>query len=285
MKWQLFKVLFLPFLFITTLLGQDTIWVRDITSRVPLSEYNQIEARNKALSNAQDEAIKRAFGSTINSSFYRKQTELLRDGNIEEANDDAVQLISETSSAVIVKKQIIKDTVENVARTSEAPVWYAVITIDALVTKGNKERDPNFILRVNGIKESYKEGESITMEIFSTQNCYLNIFNLAADGSVNHIFPNQIEQSNFLQAGTKVDIPGNDIYSLRPQLPDGKKTTSESLLIIATKDRAIFLFGEVKKNYGLADTRISQLEELINWKTRFPRNQYEEVIEGFVLNK
>lgn len=266
--------------------AQETVLERNITVRISTENRTLEEARNLAIQNARNEALKRAFGTSINSKFFVQQEELILNGKVEEANNYAVQFISERSSGRVLKDTVIYESMDNVSREGTQPRWDYVITINALVIKEKESPDPDFSLSINGIRDSYRHGEELNFIITSTKNCYVNIFGLGHDGRIYYIFPNSYDVNNSLVAGIPRKIPSSSAYSLSLELIDEKQRGSEKVFVVATKDSAIFMQGEAfKPGVGYGEMRRSTLEHLMEWILAFKRDRICEATESYVIRR
>lgn len=267
-------------------IAEDSLWVRNVTARASMEERTQVQARNRALQLARDEAVRSAFGTTILSNFLMNQSELVRNGKIEHANDDAVKFILESAGARVLKEVVLSEGAENTAREGAKPRYDYVVAIDALVVKDKGNPDPDFAITVNSVRESYRHGDKMTLELIATQDCYVNVFSLGADGLVYHVFPNSYEKGNRLREGIRRTIPGSSMYSLSVELPEGKNAASETILVVATKDSTSFRLGDpFKAGVEYAEQRRSALEQLMGWIFQLPRNRVAEAAESYLIRR
>ena len=84
----------------------------------------------------------------------------------------------------------------------------------------------------------YKRGDKLTLYVKSDTDCYIEIYDIAPDGSTHSIFPNEYwlkkhsPNENFIRAGDRIRIPYDDSFSLAIFPPLGVKTLK---LIASTK--------------------------------------------------
>jgi hypothetical protein len=97
-----------------------------------------------------------------------------------------------------------------------------------------------------GSNPVYRPGESITLRINASQNAYIYIFSLEADGSVKQIFPNPfVNGALYLQAGevTTLPTPGSG-YRFKITPPYGQA----QVLVLASQQplnrQALFTFQQ-----------------------------------------
>lgn len=266
--------------------AQDAQWIRDVKARASMENRTQDQARDYARQQARAEAVKQAVGVTIFSQFFRQQSELMRNGKIEEANDSAIKFILESAGARVLKDTVTSEYPDNIAHAGMTPKYDYVVTIDALVVKEKGSPDPDFALTLGGVEENYKHGEKLRLEMIVTKDCYVHVFSLGADGLVYHVFPNQNEPENTLRAGKTRTIPGSAVYSLPVELLADKTVASETLLVVATKDSTTFQLGEVfRPEVGYVELRRVALEHLMEWLLQIPRDRKVEAAESYVVRR
>ena len=73
-------------------------------------------------------------------------------------------------------------------------------------TSGGVSQQP-FSLKLSIGKNTYVVGEKIVISVYTTQNCYLTLYDISTIGEVTQIFPNQYATDNFIQAGYTYPIP------------------------------------------------------------------------------
>ncbi|MSS73296.1 MAG: hypothetical protein EXS64_17670, partial [Candidatus Latescibacteria bacterium] len=117
----------LTFSLLTTLVtyypisAQDSLWVSGVEGRVSMEGRTPEQARNKALQRAREKAVKTAVGTTLLSSFFIQQSELVRNNRVEEANDSTVELIIELAGALVLRDSMISERFQNMAPEGEMP--------------------------------------------------------------------------------------------------------------------------------------------------------------------
>lgn len=79
----------------------------------------------------------------------------------------------------------------------------------------------------------YRAGDAVRISVEVTEDAYLWVFDTGTSGKVHRIFPNRLDQNNFVRAGAPVTIPGPDAnYDFQVSHPRGR----ELLTVIATAD-------------------------------------------------
>ncbi|MGY2894990.1 DUF4384 domain-containing protein [Deinococcus sp. UYEF24] len=80
----------------------------------------------------------------------------------------------------------------------------------------------------------YAIGEKLSVAVKATQDAYVYLFNVNADGQIDLFFPNSYEGNNFVKAGVTKRFPGqNGKYSLSVGGPEGQ----DKLLALASRTK------------------------------------------------
>ena len=111
------------------------------------------------------------------------------------------------------------------------------------------------------------EGRPVSFQISTGRDCYVGVWLVAADGQVTQLFPNEIENNQFVEAGTPRIIPGLD-YSLQPTASEGK----EYLHVVAATREWSVRAGEKQGPY-------------VVYATADDREQWQEKVRGMVVTK
>jgi outer membrane protein OmpA-like peptidoglycan-associated protein len=70
-----------------------------------------------------------------------------------------------------------------------------------------ERRSNKFNATLRTDKKSYRIGESVSFHFFSEHDCYLNLVDYGAGGKVRLIFPNRLQNDNFVKGGRVFTIP------------------------------------------------------------------------------
>ena len=99
-------------------------------------------------------------------------------------------------------------------------------------------KESTISLDVQTEKSIYQIGENLILSVKSTNICYLTIFDIAVDGSITRIFPNNFKSDNKLQGGETYMIPAkSDHFDLQFTDPAG----TEHLHVICTVEKMILI--------------------------------------------
>ncbi len=106
----------------------------------------------------------------------------------------------------------------------------------------------------------YGIGEKVSVALRTSQDAYVYLFNVNADGQIDLFFPNGYEGNNFVKAGVVKRFPGqNAKYSLTVGSPEGQ----DKLLAVASrKPLNLGQIAGVAADQGFAQVGLSGQDEL-----------------------
>jgi hypothetical protein len=144
--------------------------------------------------------------------------------------------------------------------------------------------DPGFQLELNLNKELFADGETLSLELTASRNCYITLFNLYANDSLLVLLPNELLRDNHLQAEKTLSVPSpNAGWTLPVGLLPGRETDREMLLAVATKSEIPFSAARVARQ-GL----MSMDEALLTvnrWLADIPSDQRTEAVAFYRIVK
>ena len=124
----------------------------------------------------------------------------------------------------------------------------------------------------------------MTIDVRSTKDCYIYIFNILSNETVTTLIPNQYSNDNFLSKDDSLLIPSQEgvINRLRVDIPDGTKHATELIMILAIKANK----DTIKKDFNLimGDYNMA-LNELMEFIMNFPMNQVAQLNLPYVIKK
>jgi len=161
------------------------------------------EGKKHALDNARAEAIKLAVGVNLHKELFRNTGELMK-GNETEVYFDTFSKLSRSTAA----GRILKEEVQcAVSIENELPLY--TVTLRALVAKEKGSPDPAFKVELslrNPVlidRGDLSKNDEMQFKMTVTQHCYLYIFNLLSNDSVQLILPNTILRNNLFSPEKK----------------------------------------------------------------------------------
>tara|TARA_Y100001968_G_C19247759_1_gene662774 strand:+ start:119 stop:958 length:840 start_codon:yes stop_codon:yes gene_type:complete len=240
---------------------------------ISFTHYHQDVTR----SNAEDKAINDALSKIINyHSGVRINSATLSysDDSIDHFN----QFISSMSTGIVLDKEII---FSDLIKMSNGEYYYKV-ELKAKIGELKGKDDPKFILRANLNRDIYQDGDEMILDVSSSKDCYVYIFNILPDETVSTLVPSQYLNNNFLQRGKTLSFPPNNDIKLKVTVPEDKEYTSEMLIVLGIKK-------ENKKkdevfNFNL-DNHISTMNELMKFIMDFPKDQIKQVTQVYIIKK
>ncbi len=244
----------------------DGIWV-DCSGEVVLHHLSMKDAQVLAKRQARREAIEKVCGIAL-------QSETLVNNFV-----NAGDFIHAISYGNVVHERNIAWETETIPNQdpSQPPLVVLRLSMQVQVVPVEEAPDPGFRLTAKANRHVFQSGEQIYFKIQSTCDCYITIFNLAADDSVYVLFPNSIEPEHFFQADTLIEIPSmanrKDGYQFKvATLPEQFKH-SETITIIGTKHKVPFWDDVATQNVG---TPRVAMTKLTRWLSEIPISQRAE---------
>lgn len=188
-----------------------------------IAEVTAEEAQQLALRRARADAIAKAVGIEIQSDTF------VRDGKLEG------EFIRALLQGYILKEKIIGWKTDEFRENHDKPpiIRYHVDVEDCVVPQ-REGRDSYFIVTAKLNKPVFVDGEKAELKIRCARDCYLTIFNLAADDSFSLLLPNEYQENEFLKADHELTFPRPGVALEMVTLP-GHSRGAEAFLIVATK--------------------------------------------------
>jgi hypothetical protein len=252
-------------------LGQN--WYQ-VTSWIEIhDDITSAQAKEKTINQAFKTIIEFYSGIEISS----RSLSILAETNLEIEIDHFSQIINSMSTGVILEKKILKEEKQLIDG-----FWIYVITLQAKVGKLKGENDPFFKLEAKLNRDNYQHGDKMTIEITSTKDCYIYVFNIWSDETVGMLLPNQYMDENFLGKGKTLQFPPKEgkISGFKVGLLENTTQATEMIIVLAIKAEKIGVnkdFNLTMGNYKMAMT------ELMEFIMKFPREKIEQVSLSYVI--
>ena len=221
----------------------------------------QREVKERARRDAQNKALEKAVGTFIKSHTLVSNYQIAED------------LIYAAVRGKITKEEIIKSDWDAKDRN-----LYKV-KIKALIEPVYPEKGEGLSIKLSLSKTDLKEGEEVRIFYQVSEDSYVYIFSIAADGSVTLLLPNSNMMDNFTKVGEAYQFPPVDsrIHLKAMFLPNHKEISAEEKIkIIATRKKegllsigfkeGIFQVYDAKSTGMISDLvrRLNQFE-LTDW--------------------
>ncbi len=207
----------------------DIVTVRNATGRWEVSgDITMAEAEERAMNEARKDALRKAgVMEKVWSVFGQVMT---RSGSRFEEAFSSVSVLA-LNGMVNVTDKTVEDIWDPAAKK-----LFKVVTINARVSKDDRQEDPGYILDVTGIEPVYKEYEpfSCTVKVYGADS-YLKLFWFSEDGAA-MIYPNSYEKNLLFKAGETYTFPVSDKIDLLMEKADSSSEVEEvNIIIVATK--------------------------------------------------
>jgi len=285
-----FLILFLFFSSAAVLYAQESVWI-EVDGSCVVANITPEEARERAIINARNEAIKQAVGVQVSEDISRSVTEEM----VNEQStiyDNFSKLSRSTSFGKIIKEEpLLKDEITLAGST---PIYN--VRIKALVVKDEGNPDYAFEVKINMDKDVFfcresKSSDEIKFNIWASKDCYIYLFNLMANDSVQLIIPNQyISNNNKYISGEEVqgfekELRNNNV-TFSASLPPGRDRVTEALYVVALKEKIDFYSGndEIDET-GIITTSKAAMTDIQNWLMKIPRDMRTEQLKAFQIKR
>lgn len=226
------------------------------------ADVSRLEAERILLQRARTRAVEKVTGVLVQVADLMTTTET---GN--ELFESFRKLIRN-----VVKGRIV-DEEPPVYTTGENNMLY--ITYRCKVMEEAGSPDPDFRVEMRANKEVFTVGESLQLQVETSQASYLTIFSVTEDNKVSVMFPNAYMPDNQVEANTLRQIPNEResriiSFTMQPLADGSDRRYSELLLCVATKSKMTYDELTSRLSYD------SDWTELNKWLMSIPRNQWTE---------
>jgi len=244
---------------------------------VPVANITLEEAREKAWDQARLDALSRSSLEVIGATAMK-----IQEGPRGEIFSRLAQFVRTATRGRIVGVDTLFDGHEARAIPgSERRELVYRVAIRARVRPETGVPDPAFQVDLRLNKEVFRDGETLGMELSTTQDCYLTVFNLFANDSLLVVFPNEWLFDNRVQADRPRRIPPRGAgWDLPVGLLPGRDRDEEMLLAVATKDPVRFGGGEA----GIRQALLALDEALLainNWLVEIPAERRTQAMASY----
>jgi hypothetical protein len=251
-------ILILPFI---SFAAEKPLWITADGASYQSEMDTLKEVKDRAKRDAESKAVERAVGTFIKSHTLVSNSQIAED------------LIYAAVRGKITKEEIIASDWDAKDRNLYR------ISIKALIEPVYPEKGEGLSAKLSLSKTDLKEGEEVNIFYQVSEDSYVYIFSIAADGSVTLLLPNSNMPDNFTKAGRAYQFPPTDSpINLKAMfLPNHKEASAEERIkIIATRQRedllsigfkeGIFQVYDAKSTGMISDLvrRLNQIE-LTDW--------------------
>ena len=240
--------------------------VRGVEGRWPIVNITPEQAREKAIEEAQKEALLKA-----GVSIRIRAAEVLSQSETNERNEQMFSMFSNIElSGAVTSYDIVRDEREI---SNIDGLIYAVVTINATVKKYATNPDPEFKIDVQGLRTNgYRNGESINFSVHPNKDGYLKIFLFENTEEAMQVFPNDFEQKRKLTAKEIVHFPTLSGIVYTAEKTVASRQQHNMLLFVYTKSDIPF--------YGTVNCR-----RVLEWINQIEPNDREVIVEPLLITE
>ena len=220
-----------------------------------LENMTREQVRKKAFERAMNNALAKAGIEVTSvdglSRMEREEGEMF---------ENFIQFTFTRTNGLITEIDTLIDEIQSVDIPGGKPILQHRVEINAKILIEKEEADPEFQINMAVNEDIFREGDPVHIQLNSTKDCYVTIFNLYSNDSLLIIFPNSEMEDNFIGENDTLRIPPKDAFwDLPAGLLPGHDTSVEALVAIATKKRIPIQLEGIAMRNGL----ISQNDALL----------------------
>ena len=272
-----------------TCFAQSGTWVES-EGRYGGSNITPDEGKKKALDIARSEAIKKVVGVRVSEETFRNVSEYQVGDKQSEYFDIFSRLGRSTTTGKIIDEEYYFETlVEN-----NLPVYYVNLRGNVVEEKG--EPDPGFNVNIFMQRDVYydrgsqSKNDKLEFKIVATKDCYLYLFNILSNDSVQLIMPNAYLKDNQYIVHNEEQEFEKKIKSMGMNFTVGlspnRISQTEALYVIALKEKVDFISGNLSKDgLSIIPTYKAAITDIMNWIIQIPVNQRAEVLTQYEIRK
>ena len=212
-------------------------------------EESKADFRLRAINEARREAVEEANGVSVKSQTIVENSQLVSD------------FVRAMSDGLLVRSEILEEkwiTVGNdVGRRVRLRGW---VTPPRVV-----HQDPNFNVKLTLDRKVLVPGDHLHLTIRSTQDAYIHIFYVGADGKLQALLPSSVHPAKFIRANTDLKFPSPEeeqSFQLTASLAANHLESTERMIVVATKQDVDLIgkdFREALPSFDAHDTGLIEL--------------------------
>jgi uncharacterized protein DUF4384 len=208
------------------------------------------QARAAALNNARRAALEKTTGVEVRGSSTVYNFQLIDD------------LVVTATKGIIVKENVLKNSCavkdEQISCMAKIEAWVAPLHVEK---RGNFGVGKVAVVRPGSTASSsnpvFQSGDEIVVKATANPDAYLNIFSVDQNGVISKLYPNEFCAYERTPAGKEIVFPDEEQrrsgLRMKVRTPKGVKKAVESVLVIATKEKANFLSDGKVANPTITD--------------------------------
>lgn len=223
------------------------------------------EAKAEALNDAKINALKKA-GVIENINTY--QVLMSTQENKDFSQYFSSGILTDLQGAISGYK-IVKDFRQIRKNENELSVE---VEIDAEVVSYETKSDPNFEVKLEGVRSIYDNNENLSFSVTPSMDCYLKVFSWE-DGVANMIYPNKFDKNMVLKKDEKTVFPlGRIDYKM---VTDG---------ILDEKSKWVFIFTKSNLPFVNIDEELrTTTDNVLNWASLIAPDQKKVIYKSVLI--
>ena len=239
------------------------------------------ECKRKSLEIARQNAIEQVVGIKVASETYYKRSEI-GENEFSKITDAFSTLSRNSSYGKIVEEKILSQNI-----TTEKDFVTCITKIEAQVFEEPQNIDNAFQVEIKIenpvllIKEN--KGDELKFKITSTKDCYIYLFAILSNDSVQMLIPNKHIENSFHSANKTVQVYENKMQNIGMKfisyLPEDKNSDIEALYLIALKEKIDYQYAD--KLYDVNSTIVN----INKWLISIPSNLRTESFAQYEIRK
>jgi len=231
------------------------------------------QARALSLNEARRIAVERASGILVRGSSVVYNSQLISD------------LISAFSKGLIVQEELLADGI----RTEDGRAVY-VCRIRARVKPVKQETQKDIKIIQADVSRAdrafassspvFQDNDEIRIKITAEGDLNMNIFSVSQDGRITRLLPNAYMKQDRIPSRQEFIFPDEALrdagFRLRVHTPKNTSRAYETIIVIATKEKADFLSGKEKD---------ATLSDLMGELSRLDQASWADAVAGYEVRR
>lgn len=214
-------------------LSQNKYLVKDY---IHIENISPEKGKEILMENMRNEILAYANGININSnSIYQ------RDSN---GNDNFDIVTSQSVDGFILGEKILSQK-NNIIENR----FVLELEVEFEIGKHEGDTDTNYNIFVSDVENIYREGENLEFQYEVSKDSYVYIFIRDKENNLYRYYPNAINKNNYIKANNKMRFPEKE-YDICLSAC-GENESTESLLVVASKNPIDFVGFEYNTDYGI----------------------------------
>lgn len=248
----------------------------EVTRRVYAGDKTPQEARRQAINEAKVEAVRQVVGTEVRGT--RRSSTIERG---EEVVQRFSQLVRTDASGRVIDSEVLEGNM-----IEENNTYFYRVRLRAVVAaeKGRSDQSFNVSLDLNtedGVyvdRGALEDSDQLVAQIETTEDAYLTVFSITPD-TLQVIWPNAVSDDTFAPAETLVEFPPPDLREtgalrFRVDVPEGRETVTNRLVVVATKDETTFQpVPEYELQGNEVTTTQASVEAMNRWLVSIPLDE------------